>query len=96
MFKQLTQRLRHVCAAACAISALALLVFNAYQLYRYAVFIHRVDQALIACSFGEPLRARDHLYAAMAYAPDSEARNGLQTTGRRIRYGDCGENMFGY
>lgn len=90
------KRFNQVCLVIASLSLMGLLAFNAYQAYRYFVFIGRVEQALVACTFGEPLRARDHLYAAMAYAPDDEARNGLQSTGRRIRYGDCGENMVGF
>jgi hypothetical protein len=96
MFKRLPHLFHQACISAFLVSMLGLLAFNAYQAYRYFVFIGRVEQALVACTFGEPLRARDHLYAAMAYAPDDEARNGLQSTGRRIRYGDCGENMVGF
>jgi hypothetical protein len=88
--------LRQTIAATLVIAMIGVLAFNAYQTYRYFVYVDLVEKALSACTYGEPLRARDHLYAAMAYAPDDEARNGLQSTGRRIRYGDCGDRLFGF
>jgi hypothetical protein len=96
MFKRATYLLNQIIATTIVVAAVGLLAFNGYQVYRYFVLIGFVDKALLACTVGEPLRAREHLFEAMDYAPDGEARDSVRITGRRIRYGDCGDGVFGF